>query len=243
MKVKELLVRREQLKGQKELILKSISEETAKMNKVDLEEFIRSGDAGKVDGFQLDKLQRKRKHLVLLGESLDGAIVQAQAIEKAKKIARLLREAEVLADKSQKLYEKKMHFLTKIQRMKEQGRLLRTEEDALRNEAKSRNRPTKEVYFKLNATEDFLEKQVILTAGEEKIRKEVLAARKHNKEVVFQPRIGINDKILRNVRIKWDCQTLAVLEFEIIEQGAATIISNLDRKDTLSKAEFVKEIT
>lgn len=88
-----------------------------------------------------------------------------------------------------------------------------------------------------------MDKQVILTAGEEKIRKETLAARKHNKKVVSQDRIGENDTILRNVSIKFDCKTLALLKFEIDERSAEVLMRNLDRKGCLSKAEFLKEIT
>lgn len=241
-KLGDLLERRGQLHSQKVSILKAISAETKKMNRVDLEEFLRSGDAGQVDGFELDKLTRKRKHLVLLGESLDQAIVETQSIEKAKKTARLLREAEVLADKRTKMYEKKKHFLLKIQRLEQQGKTIRVEEDTLRFEAKATNQPTGEVHFRLNCVEDFLDKQIILTAGEERIRKEVKAAREHNKEILSQPRIGENDAILRNVVIKWDCVTLELLEFEIDEGRAGTLMRNLDKKGCLSKADFLEEI-
>jgi len=89
MKVKDLLVRREQLKQQKASILKQINELTANMERKDLEKFIQTGDAEQVDGHQLDKLQRKRKHLTLLGGSLDKEIVQASQKERKKQIASL----------------------------------------------------------------------------------------------------------------------------------------------------------
>lgn len=241
MKVKELLARREQLRGQKKGILKQIEEQTAKMNKVDLEEFIRSGDAGKVDGFELDKLQRKRKHLVLLGESLDQAIVEAQGKERERKIAKMLREADQLAYNRAKLSDKIRHFLIKVQSLQKEARGIKVEETTLRSLANTDSQPAKEIHFRLNGMEDFLEKQIILTAGEERIRKEVLAARKHNKEILSQPKIKANDKILRNVRIKWDCQTLALSEFEITEQSAEVLMRNLGRKGSLTKADFLKE--
>ncbi|MCK4419029.1 hypothetical protein KAV79_04410 [Candidatus Aerophobetes bacterium] len=120
MKVKELLARREQLKDQKLLILKSIKEETAKMEKVDLAEFIETGDSGKINGFELDKLQRKRKHLSLLSDSLDQAIVQEEGKVREKRISLLQRKAEDCVKARSRLNEKMKHLLYKVQGMQNQ---------------------------------------------------------------------------------------------------------------------------
>ena len=89
MKVKELLERRKELRIKKKDLLSQIDQETAKMNKVDLQEFLKSGDAGQVNGFELEKLGKKRHHLKLLGESLDEAIAEAQSKESDRRKAQL----------------------------------------------------------------------------------------------------------------------------------------------------------
>lgn len=241
MKVKELLVRREQLKGQKELILKRISEETAKMERVDLEEFIQTGDSGKINGFELDKLQRRREHLFLLGESLDGAIVTEQGKVREKRVTLLLRKADEHQKARKKLDDKMKHLLYKIQDYQNQCKEIRIEETALRSKANTDNQPTQEVNLRLNKIEEFLEKQIILTPGVERIRKETQEARKHNKEILSRPTIGNSDSLFRNVKIKWDCKTLELLELDINEVSAEACVRNLGRKGSMSKAEFLKE--
>ena len=76
MKVKDLLVRKGELKEQHKNILAEIGQLTNKMEIEDLEKFIRTGDSSQVDGRQLEKLQRKRKHLTLLQGSLNREIVK-----------------------------------------------------------------------------------------------------------------------------------------------------------------------
>lgn len=242
MKVKELLSRREQLRGKKTSILKSISEETAKMNAVDLAKFIESGDAGRVDGANLEKLQRRRKHLWLLGDSLDLAIVEGETKKKEKEKRILLRKADDLMKVREKLKEKHIHWLRKIHENTLEAKRIKTEEMELRAAANVDSKPVLQENFRLNLTEEFLQRRILLSPGIERIEKEVKRCREHNKKVVSQPTIGIDDMCFRNVQVRWDSKTLALVEFKILEQPAEASMRNLDKKGCLSKAEFLKEI-
>lgn len=235
LKVEELLERRLQLRGQKKSILKQIEEETKKMNKVDLEEFIRSGNAGKVDGFELDKLQRKRKHLVLLGESLDQAIVEAQNIERQRLIAKMLRKADKCSQARARLSDKIRFHLLKAQRLQKEARTIRVEEDSLRHKAKAEDRQTFEVSHRLGKLEEFLEGTILI--GNE-IEEKVLAAREHNRKLLKKERVSINDKVFQNFRVKWDRKTLKVLEFELTEQSAELLL----RAEYVTRESLLKEI-
>lgn len=249
MKLRDLLSRRKELGTQKDLIFKSIAEETAKMRRVDLAEFIQTGDSGKINGFELDKLQRRREHLFLLGESLDEAIVTEQGKVREKKVTLLLRKADEHKKARKKLDDKMKHLLYKIQDYQNQCKEIRIEETALRAEAHTDSRPTKEVNLRLNKIEEFLEEQIILTPGVERIRKETQEAKEHNRKILSQPNIGGDNSLFRNVKIVWDCKTLALLELDINELSAEACVRNLDRKNSkgeaisMSRADFFKENT
>ncbi len=242
MKVKDLLLRRTQLKEQKESILKQINEMTASMERKELEKFIETGESGQVDGHQLDKLQRKRKQLVLLGGSLDKEILKANEKEKAKEKARILKEANEFAQVRERLQNKIRHHLTKIEKLREESRAIHSEEHTLRSLLNKKDMPTSQVTLRLNLMEKFLKEHIILGTGEQEILEKVLKARTHNKRILAQPRIGINDKIFRNFEVEWDTKTLELLKFEFVEREAESCLRNLDRKNSLTKAEFLKEV-
>lgn len=235
MKVKELLMRREELRGKKTSILKAIAEETAKMNAVDLAKFIESGDAGRVDGANLEKLQRKRKHLWLLGDSLDQAIVEGKAKEREKEQRKLLRKADELMQARERLKEKHIFWLRKIHENTLESKRLKTQETELRTATTIDSKPILEENFRLNLTEDFLQRRILLSPGIEKIEREVKAARERNKEVLSKPTASVNDIIFRNVKVRWDSRTLALVEFKITEQNAMALLRNLDKEKLIKE--------
>ncbi|MCK4419030.1 hypothetical protein KAV79_04415 [Candidatus Aerophobetes bacterium] len=103
--------------------------------------------------------------------------------------------------------------------------------------------------LRLNEIQDFLEREILLTPGIERIEQETQEARRHNKEILSQPRIGNADVLFRNVKIVWDCKTLKLLELKINEVSAELCVRNLDRKNSkgeaisMSRADFLKENT
>ena len=235
MKVKELLERRKELRSQKKDLLSQIDQETAKMNKVDLQEFLRSGDAGQVNGFELEKLAKKRNHLKLLGESLDEAIVQAQKIEKERKRAKLLRQAEAMAYKRAKLTDKIRHFLYKVQALQKEAREAHTEERALTAKARQDNSKTVEVSLRLGKVEEFLEDHILKTNDiEEKVEK----AKLHNRKILEKENIGINDFLYQNFKVKWNRKSLEVLEFDLIGNKAEMLL----RAEHVTRDSLLEEI-
>ena len=242
MKVKELLVRRVHLQEQKERVLLEIAEMTKDLGEKDLQLFIQTGDASQVNGHDLDKLQRQRVHLNNLRGSLDREILLTSRKEKEKAKGRMERKVKELTRARGRLAERVRYLLEKTEVIREESRGLKTEETELRSQLNLKENPTKEFVFRLNLMEEFLQDTIVLGDGEEKISEEVLKAREHNQKILAKPRIGIDDTFFRNFKVEQDTETLEILRFELSEQSAGNCLRNLDRKDSLTTTDFVREV-
>lgn len=162
MRAKDLILRKGQLRESKTNILKQIAEETADMNRVDLESFIASGDPGQVNGHNLNKLQRKHQHLLNLEGSLNLEISKLRKKERLTSLQKLERKAaELEAKRKGSLYAKYLHFQEKIKVLEKESIKLKAEALEITNKAGEFKREMFELHFRLPELEQFLEEHYV----------------------------------------------------------------------------------
>lgn len=150
MKARDLIKRKGELQESKTAILKQIKDMTEDLEWKDLQQFIQTGDAGQVNGHEIDKLQRKRKHLELLEGSLNLEISKLRKRERLSKLQKLMRKADELEEKRKgSLYQRYLRFQEKIKALEEESRKLKAEVLAIRNEAGEFNQSSKALVFRL----------------------------------------------------------------------------------------------
>ncbi|KKK61933.1 hypothetical protein LCGC14_3009390 [marine sediment metagenome] len=161
-KSENLILRKTQLREQKADILKQIDEMTADMHRKDLEQFIRSGSPGQVDGKQLRLLQRKYQHLVNLEGSLNLEVAKARKRERQHSLDKLNKKIEVLEKKRKdSLYSRYLHFQSKIAALMEEDKKIKQEILEIKSRLHQHNREEIELDFRLPGLQEFLKKNYV----------------------------------------------------------------------------------
>ena len=96
------------------------------------------------------------------------------------------------------------------------------------------------VSMRLNQLESFLSKTIIL--GDD-LKELVLKGREHNKKILKQNKIGSSDIIYRNFLLTFDQDTGRTVKLSLLEQKAENCMRNLDLKNSLTKKDFISEVT
>ncbi len=162
MKSVDLISRKKELQVKKKDILDEINELTANMERKSLEDYIKTGNAEQVDGHKLEMLQRKRVHLGHLEGSLNLEIGKLRKKERLSKLQKLENKVAKLEQKRKgTLYQKYLHFQSKIQALREQDRELKAEATDAKSKTFQYLRDTIEVHFRLPGLQEFLKKNYV----------------------------------------------------------------------------------
>ncbi len=153
-----LIKRKGELQTKKKGILREISELCADMERNDLEDFIRTGNSEQQNGHQLELLQRKQKHLISLEGSLNLEIGKLRKKERTSQLQKLEKKAKALEDQRKgTLYQKYLHFQSKIKALREQDKELKEEVLAVKSETFQYKKDSIEIHFKLPELEQVLQ--------------------------------------------------------------------------------------
>jgi len=240
MKLKDLLDRKTKLKEKVFSLGKESSDLGQETEQKDLAKYINDGVLPSLNGHKIQKLKNEHRYLLKIGVSLDQEIVKSQSLERQKRIAKLNRQANESSRIRESLNDKIRHHLIKTESLRKESREAHDEERRLRLLAKQEGTPKTGGSMRLNLMEKWLKENIVL--GTEELEQAVLKARKHNKEILAQDKISINDKIFRNFNVKMNPETLQVEGFSFLEQNARYMVEVHQRKDNISLDEFKKEV-
>lgn len=225
MKSKDLILRKDELQAKKKDILHQIGELTANMERKSLEDFIKTGNAEQVDGHRLELLQRKHKHLINLEGSLSLEIGRLRKKERTTKLQKLERKVQEL-EKQRKgpLYQKYLHFQSKIQALREQDKELKAEATAVKSQTFQFHREVRELHFRLPGLEKFLKENYV--AKPEELEKLTEEAYKDNQKVLNPGPQDKGAELIRGYGVTLNRDTGAVTKIEPLTCGMSLIRIN-----------------
>lgn len=241
-KVEDLRNRKTKLKSELVRLSEKIKETEKRIVERGLETYIQKGAVKAPLKSELADLEKRHNFLQQVDKKLNEELVKAVRHTRFLNITRLEREIEREESERKKLYQKYVALLEKIEKLKEKERTVKERKTKLETELRNTRsqEKTATVTKRLNKLESFLAENLLL--GDD-LKIKVLEARKCNKKVLKQSRIGSSDIIYRNFQITFNRDTGQTVKLSLLEQNAEAVLRNVDKKNSLTRKELVEEVT
>jgi len=214
MKFVVLLERKTQLLDRKAEILEQLEQANKDMSQKEMELFLQSGNMSQVNGADVAQLEKEQKHLEHLEKGLNVEITKVRKSERHKKVAKLNHKIGELEQKrTGTLHDKYIHFLKKIEALREVDRGVRAEINLFKSELHEINRNDTPVIFRLPELTETLAKNYF--AHPDEIEEMVRQAYSDNKKCL---RADINskveDRLVRGFQLGLDIDSGEILKKE-----------------------------
>lgn len=214
MKFVVLLERKNQLLERKAEILEQLEKAKQDMSQKDMQLFLQSGDMSQVNGADVAQLEKEQKHLEHLQKGLNVEITKVRKSERLKIISRLNGKIGELEQKrTGSLHDKYIHFLKKIEALKEIDRGVRAEITVKKSELSQINQNSLPVIFRLPNLKQALDENYF--AHPDELEAMVKQAYKDN-EKCLKADLGtpVEDRLVRGFQLTLDLDSGQLLKKE-----------------------------
>lgn len=214
MKFIVLLERKTQLLDRKAQILEQLKQAKKDMSQKDMQLFLESGNMSQINGADVAQLDKEQKHLKHLEKGLNQEITKVRKSERLKTVSRLNHKIGELEQKrTGSLHDRYIHFLKKIEALREIDRGLKAEITVKKSELGQINQSDRPVVFRLPELTETLAKNYF--AHPDELEEMVRQAYKDN-EKCLQADIGtpMEDRLVRGFQLVLDIDSGEILKKE-----------------------------
>ncbi len=223
MNSERLLKRKSELADLQAVNLKEIQKEAKRKNVQEGQDFIVTGEIGQIDGYNLNKLQKKEDHLNKMEDYLIKVIARERKRERTVRLNVFTRTiARLQGQRKGKLYDQYAKLQEEMSELEKKSIALKAEILEIENDRREIERDTVVVHFRLPKVATALEKHYFARPGEvrELVEDAYVANEKKLKEKEYK------ENLVRGFKITLERDTGKIVDIEPTECSFSLAVDN-----------------